>query len=168
MKLWDQLARRRRADAEETLRSPLAGKVIPLSSLRDETFSTGILGDGVGIIPTAGVLCAPADGRVEQTFETGHAITLVTDLGAELLLHIGMDTVELGGRHFEMLVKEGDRVAAGQELIRFDGRAIAGEGYELATPMVVTNADEYEIRVLARGKIAAGEPLLQVTRREKK
>ncbi len=154
-----------RARGEETLLSPLAGEVVPLETLRDETFAAGILGAGVGIVPTAGVLCAPVDGRVDQTFETGHAITLISDGGAEILMHIGMDTVELGGKHFELLVGAGERVKAGQALIRFEGKAIAEAGYELATPLVITNSQDYTIRVVGKGRIMTGDPLLKLTRR---
>ncbi|MBE6620354.1 MAG: PTS glucose transporter subunit IIA [Ruminococcaceae bacterium] len=156
---------KKRPGGEEMLSSPLAGEVVPLETLRDETFAGGILGTGVGVIPAAGVLCAPIDGRVDQTFETGHAITLVSEGGAEILLHVGMDTVELGGKHFELLVESGDRVRAGQELIRFDREAIARAGYELATPMVITNSQEYHISVVAKGRVMSGDPLLKLTRR---
>ena len=154
------------ARGEETLLSPLTGEVVALETLRDETFATGILGVGVGILPTVGVLCAPMDGRVDQTFETGHAVTLLSEGGAEILLHIGMDTVELGGKHFELLVGAGERVKAGQPLIRFDGEAIAGAGYELATPMVITNSQDYTVRVIGKGRVASGAPLLKLTRRK--
>ena len=156
---------KQRSDREEILSSPLTGEVVPLETLRDETFAGGILGSGVGVVPAAGVLCAPVDGRVDQTFETGHAITLVSDGGAEILLHIGMDTVELGGKHFDLLVESGTRVRAGQELIRFAREAIANEGYELATPMVITNSQEYHISVVAKGRVMPGDPLLKLTRR---
>jgi glucose-specific phosphotransferase system IIA component len=150
---------------EEILVAPLDGAVVPLTALSDETFAAGLLGDGVGIDPAGGVLCAPCNGRVEQTFDTGHAVTLQSDGGAEILLHVGMDTVALGGRHFDLLVRAGERVKAGQPLIRFDRAAIAEEGYVVATPVVVTNAREFEISVLAREQVTAGEPLLALKRR---
>ena len=151
---------------EEILVSPLEGGIVPLTALSDETFATGLLGDGVGIDPAGEVLCAPCNGQVEQTFDTGHAVTLISDGGAEILLHVGMDTVALGGRHFDLLVRAGERVKAGQPLIRFDRAAIAGEGYVVATPVVVTNAKEFELSVLARERVAVGEPLLALRRDE--
>ena len=154
-----------RRTVEEILVSPLDGAIIPLEALSDEIFATGLLGDGVGIDPACGVLCAPCSGQVEQTFDTGHAVTLISDGGAEILLHVGMDTVALDGRHFELLVRAGERVVIGRPLIRFDRAAIAEEGYVVATPVVVTNAREFEISVLAREQVTAGEPLLALKRR---
>lgn len=150
----------------EVLCAPLSGRVIPIDQVPDETFATCVLGDGIAILPLGGTLSSPADARVDQVFETAHAITLVTASGAELLLHIGIDTVELQGKHFEMLVKAGDRVSLGDALIRFDRESIATCGYDLTTPMVVSNSDDYVIEMMTTGDVAAGAPLLKLTKKE--
>jgi glucose-specific phosphotransferase system IIA component len=153
---------------EELLLSPLEGQVIPLEETPDETFATRILGDGMAILPTGGTLFSPADARVDQTFGTAHALTLVTDKGAELLLHVGIDTVELQGRYFELLVSPNDRVQAGDALIRFDRAAIIKADYNVITPMVVGNSDEYELEILTSGDVSVGSPLLKLKRKERK
>lgn len=157
-----------RAQEEITLLSPLDGRVVPLEAVADETFATKILGDGIAILPTGGRLCAPAAGRVAQTFDSGHAVTLVGEDGVELLLHIGIDTVKLKGEYFDIVVKEGERVSAGDVLVRFDRENILGCGFDVTTPMIVSNADEYEWEVVARGDVAVGAPLLRLKRKEKK
>ena len=152
---------------EIVLSSPLTGRVVPLDEVKDETFARRILGDGVAVCPVGkGELRAPADGRVEQVFETWHALTMITNGGAELLLHVGIDTVELGGKHFEMLVDEGDAVKTGDVLLNFDAEAIRAAGYDLATPMVVGNSDEYELQLVASGDVGAGMPLLKLVKKE--
>ena len=152
--------------AQEVLLSPLEGQIIPLEETPDETFATRILGDGVAMLPLGGTLFAPADARVDQTFGTAHALTLITDGGAELLLHVGIDTVELQGKHFELLVKAGNRVRAGDPLIRFDRAAIAKADYNVTTPLVISNSDEYELEVLASGTVKVGDPLIKLNRKD--
>ncbi|KRM96795.1 beta-glucosides PTS, EIIBCA [Liquorilactobacillus aquaticus DSM 21051] len=125
------------------INSPLSGKIISLSSIDDEVFSSGAMGKGIAIEPDEGILIAPAAGTVTLAFPTGHAVGLKLDTGAELLMHIGMDTVELDGKGFELLVKQGDKVAAGQKLLRFDIGLIKQAGFKLTTPIVVTNTKEY-------------------------
>ena len=122
-----------------------------------------MLGDGVAIEPSAGRLYAPADGVVDNLFDTRHAIGLVTDSGVEVLLHIGINTVELGGKYFEAHVEMGQKVRQGDLLITFDMEAIRAEGYLCTTPMIVCNTDDYE-SVTARlsGQVSAGTPLLDV------
>lgn len=152
---------------QEILCSPLEGRVVPIEQIPDETFATRILGDGAAILPLGGTLFSPADARVDQAFETSHAITLVTDSGAELLLHIGIDTVELQGRYFELLVKAGECVKAGDALIRFDNAAIRAADYNVITPMIVSNAQDYTLEVIATGDVKVGTPLIKLTRKEK-
>ena len=146
----------------ETLYAPLGGEVIPLHDVKDETFAKGILGDGVAIRPDTGVLCAPADGVIDTVFDTRHAVSMRTEGGAEILMHIGMDTVALKGEHFEALVREGQRVKVGDGLIRFDADAIRAAGYDLTTPMVIGNADEYRLTPTGAGQIDSGAPLLEL------
>ncbi len=137
-----------------TILSPMKGHVVPLSSVNDPTFAENILGEGSAIVPDSGLLVAPADGVVESVPDTCHAVMLTADSGAEILMHIGIDTVELDGRHFRSFVNSGDRVKAGDPLIEFDREAIAKEGYDLTTPVIITNPDSFgEIRTLVEQAI---------------
>ena len=152
------------ASAKDTvLAACLNGTVVPLAEVKDEAFSSGALGDGIAIEPADGELVAPADGEVSSTFDTHHAVGLTTDDGAELLMHIGIDTVKLGGKHFTYLVKEGDRVKKGQPLIRFELDAIKAEGYPVTTPLIVCNTDEYAaVTPRATGAVKQGDALLEL------
>ncbi|WP_338730453.1 beta-glucoside-specific PTS transporter subunit IIABC [Lactiplantibacillus plantarum] len=151
--------------AATKLSSPETGQIIPLSEVKDEVFSSGAMGKGVAIEPTDGVLYAPADGEVALVFPTGHAVGLNTTDGAEILMHIGMDTVELEGKGFETLVQKGETVKAGQPLVKFDIEAIKAAGYPVTTPMVVTNSKNYhdvKLAFPAATEVNATEPLLQL------
>ena len=147
--------------------SPLGGELISLSAVKDPTFSQEMLGKGVAIIPTEGQVVSPVDGRVDMVFDTGHAISLVADAGdnpAEILIHIGMDTVKLQGTHFTPLVNSGDRVKTGQPLIQFDLDAIAQAGYDITTPVVICNTASYSAVTPAPGpQITAGALILTLT-----
>lgn len=143
--------------------SPLAGELLPLSEVKDEVLSSGAMGEGVAVEPSEGVLHAPADGKVVMTFPTGHAIGMKTSDGAEILMHIGMDTVNLQGHGFETLVAKGDEVKAGDELVKFDIDAIHAKGYVVTTPIVVTNSKDYEkITVVSQGKVKVGQEILDL------
>ncbi|MCH5381453.1 PTS transporter subunit EIIC [Lactobacillus paragasseri] len=143
--------------------SPLAGELLPLSEVKDEVFSSGAMGEGVAVEPSEGVLHAPADGKVVMTFPTGHAIGMKTSDGAEILMHIGMDTVNLQGHGFETLVAKGDEVKAGDELVKFDIDAIQAKGYVVMTPIVVTNSKDYEkITVVSQGNVKVGQEILDL------
>lgn len=144
--------------------SPLSGTVVPLDEVKDEVFSQRILGDGVAVCPGEGRLCAPADGQVVQVFESKHAITMTTAGGAEILLHIGIDTVSLRGKYFDVKVSAGQTVRKGEVLVAFDIEGIRAEGYDVTTPMIVSNSDVFELCVLREGNVAVGEPLLRLTR----
>lgn len=133
--------------ATVTLPSPLTGEVKALSEAVDPVFAQGVMGKGVLIQPTEGVLVAPCDAEVSVLFPTKHAIGLVTAEGLELLMHIGVDTVNLDGQGFEACVKQGDQVKAGQTLIRFDLAAISAAGYPTETPLVITNQDAFTVTV---------------------
>ena len=152
-------------NAATKLSSPETGQIIPLSEVKDEVFSSGAMGKGVAIEPTDGVLYAPADGEVALVFPTGHAVGLNTTDGAEILMHIGMDTVELEGKGFETLVQKGETVKAGQPLVKFDIEAIKAAGYPVTTPMVVTNSKNYhdvKLAFPAATEVNATGPLLQL------
>ena len=142
--------------------SPLKGTAIPLVEVPDETFATGVLGLGAAVIPDAGKVVAPADGEVSTLFETKHAIGLSLDNGMEMLIHIGINTVELGGEGFTAHIADGDRVTRGQTLITFDKAFIEGKGYKMATPVIITNPDDYaEINFAAGGEINFLDQLIQ-------
>ena len=139
------------------------GEAIPLSEVKDEAFASGALGEGVAIEPSEGKLFAPADGTIETVFTTKHAVGMTTDDGTELLLHIGIDTVRLEGRHFEAYVEPDQHVKKGDLLVTFDIPAIRAEGYLCTTPMIVCNTDDYnEVKQLAGGSVRAGDDLLSV------
>ena len=152
------------AAAKDTVLSAcLNGTVVPLAEVKDEAFASGALGDGIAIEPIDGELVAPADGEISSTFETHHAVGMTTVDGAELLMHIGIDTVKLGGKHFTYLVNEGDKVKKGQPLIRFELEAIKAEGYPVTTPLIVCNTDDYAAVVAkASGTVKQGDALLEL------
>ena len=152
------------AAAKDTvLAACLTGTVVPLAEVKDEAFASGALGDGRAIAPAVGELVAPADGEISSTFDTHHAVGMTTVDGAELLMHIGIDTVKLGGKHFTYLVNEGDKVRKGQPLIRFDIEAIKAEGYPVTTPLIVCNTDEYAaVTPKASGTVKQGDALLEL------
>ena len=143
--------------------SPLEGTAIPMAQVKDETFAAEVLGKGVAVIPEKGQVKAPCNAVVETVFDTKHAIGLKADNGAELLIHIGVNTVELGGKYYETHVSEGDHVKAGQLLITFDMEKIKEEGYDVTTPLIVTNTDEYQdIKVLKTGKVDYKDHVLEL------
>ncbi|MDP4177833.1 MAG: PTS glucose transporter subunit IIA [Bacillota bacterium] len=121
--------------------APISGKVIDLKSINDKVFSEKLAGDGVAIEPTGNVIVAPADGTLSLVFKTGHAFSMKLNNGVELLVHIGLDTVELEGKGFEILVKEKKFVKCGQPIIKIDRDWILEKGYSLTTPVIITNPD---------------------------
>ncbi|MGL9788521.1 beta-glucoside-specific PTS transporter subunit IIABC [Enterococcus sp. DIV2469a] len=132
----------------EVLSKPVDGQVVALSEVNDEVFSSGMIGEGFGIIPTSGELIAPEDGEITMLFETNHAIGLKTRNGAELLFHIGLDTVQLEGKHFTPYVKAGDQVKQGQPLIQFDLDAIKAAGFDPIVICVVTNQENFMVKTI--------------------
>ncbi|HFR3425187.1 TPA: sucrose-specific PTS transporter subunit IIBC [Streptococcus suis] len=151
--------------AEETLVSPLSGDVVALENVNDPVFSSGAMGKGLAVKPTDGVVYTPADAEVTIAFETGHAYGLKTASGAEILIHIGIDTVSMNGNGFEKLVAAGDKVKAGTPLAKFDAAKIAEAGLDDTTMIIVTNtADFTEVSPLAEGTIAHGEAFLKVAK----
>lgn len=142
--------------------SPLKGKAIALTEVKDETFAAGVLGQGFAVLPEAGKVVAPFNGKVTTLFETKHAVGVTSDSGIEVLIHVGLNTVALEGKYFTALVKEGDTVRRGQTLLTFDQKAIAEAGYDTTTPVIVTNADDYAaVDVLCKGKVSFGEEVLR-------
>ena len=151
------------AAKDTVLSACLNGTVVPLADVKDEAFASGVLGNGIAIEPSDGELVAPADGEISSTFETHHAVGMTTADGAELLMHIGIDTVKLGGKHFTYLVNEGDKVKKGQPLIRFELEAIKAEGYPVTTTLIVCNTDDYAaVAAKASGTVKQGDALLEL------
>ncbi|MXN78095.1 phosphoenolpyruvate--protein phosphotransferase [Burkholderia sp. 4701] len=143
------------------LLAPLTGPIVPLADVPDPVFSGGMFGDGIGIDPLAGKLVAPCAGVVSHLARTGHAVTITTPQGAEVLLHIGIDTVELNGQGFTARVEAGARVAAGDLLIEFDQDAVARSAHSLVSVIAIANSDAFEVIARAHGTATAGEtPLL--------
>ena len=147
--------------------APLAGTVMPLDKVEDPVFSTGVVGQGAGISPADGktiVVTAPAAGTLAVAPASGHAYGITLDSGVEVLIHVGLDTVNLGGKGFDVKVKQGDRVTAGQELVRVDRKTIEDAGYSLTTPVLITNTDKFaSVEVIAEGEISPNAPLIRVT-----
>lgn len=141
--------------------SPLNGQVKELADIKDAAFASGALGKGVAIEPSEGKLFSPVNGTVSALFPTNHAIGITTDEGAEVLIHIGMDTVQLDGKYFTAHTSQGARVEKGQLLIEFNIDAIKAEGYEVTTPVVVTNHERYQLVTTPQRRLKAGDLLIQ-------
>lgn len=144
------------------LGSPANGKAVPISEVSDPTFGEGILGQGVAIQPTSNRVCAPCDAVVEMMFDTAHAVSLKAENGAEILIHVGLETVSLKGEHFKALVKTGDHVTAGQPLIEYDRAALVEKGFDTIIPVVICNTDAFEHVTAQTGEVSEGEPLLKL------
>ncbi len=153
-----------------TISSPMTGKVIPLTQVNDPTFAGELMGKGSAIIPTIGQALAPEDGEVVSLFRTKHAIGFVTHSGAEILIHIGIDTVKLDGQHFEAHVEAGSKVKKGDLLVSFDIDAIKQAGFEVTTPIIITNSDDYKDvqTIFMQDDIQAGDALLALNKSENK
>ncbi|OUP50015.1 beta-glucoside-specific PTS transporter subunit IIABC [Lachnoclostridium sp. An181] len=141
--------------------SPMQGKVIPLEKVKDATFSQGILGKGTAIVPEKGEVVAPFDGKIQVMFETGHAAGLVSEDGVELLIHIGMDTVELEGNYFHPKKASGDVVKKGEVILEFDKDEIVKAGYDITTPIIISNTDKFaDVSANAEGEVKELEEIL--------
>ena len=150
---------------ENILYSPLEGTAIPLSQVNDATFASEVLGKGMAVIPDKGEVVAPCDATVETVFDTKHAVGLSTESGMELLIHIGVNTVELGGKYYTAHVKDGDHVKKGQLLVSFDMDKIKESGYDVTTPLIVTNSDDYkDVKLLKEGFTASGDKVLEIVK----
>jgi PTS system beta-glucosides-specific IIC component len=146
-----------------TVISPVAGTVVDLKDVPDPVFAGGLVGPGVGVIPSSGTVIAPADGTVIVAPASGHAVGIRTVDGAELLVHIGIDTVNLAGRGFRPQVKTGQEVTAGEVLVEFDPDVITAAGYSLVTPVLVTNPTAFgSVTPVASGSVGQGDVLLTV------
>jgi PTS system beta-glucosides-specific IIC component len=142
---------------DQVVIAPVEGKIVPLSEIKDKAFAEGLLGKGVAIEPTKGEVVAPVDGEVTAFFPTLHAIGVTSNFGLELLIHVGLDTVKLNGKHFQALVKQGDKVKQGQALLKFDIAGIEKDGYSTQIPVIVTNTPAYTEVVPTRAEVADKE-----------
>jgi beta-glucoside PTS system EIICBA component len=136
------------SESDEFL-SPMQGKLIPIDQVADATFAKRILGDGIAIVPSVGKVYSPVNGTIQVMFKTGHAIGILSDMGDEILIHVGLDTVKLEGEGFTPKVSDGDRVAAGDLLLEFDIQYIESKGYDITTPIVITNQSATNKKVLS-------------------
>ncbi len=148
-----------------TLCAPLSGPVLTLGNVPDDVFASGAMGDGIAIDPLNDCLHAPFDGEIIHVARTGHALTIRAKNGAEVLMHVGIDTVELNGEGFALLVKNGARVSQGQALVQFDLDRIARQCKSLVSLIILTNGERFELRALAGRTVKVGEPLLQIVAR---
>lgn len=144
------------------LTAPVNGTLIPVEEVKDEVFSAGILGKGVGIIPADGKIFAPADGSIDSVFETNHAITLMAKNGGEILIHVGLDTVNLKGKGFKPMVKAGDSVKAGELLMEVNLEQIMSAGFDPTVIMVITNSDEFDISAESGKAVKKGDKVLKM------
>lgn len=142
--------------------SIMSGEVKDISYAPDPVFAEKFMGDGFVVFPTSGEIVAPVDGKVIMIYETKHAVAFRSDLGVEVLIHIGMDTVKLGGVGFEVLIEEGDKIKKGQSILKVDLEYIKSQGLETATPVVITNLGEGKVEMIKIGKVNAGDNVLSI------
>lgn len=151
--------------AGEVVAAPVQGKAVAISEVSDPTFGQEILGKGVAIIPSVGRVVAPVDGVVEMVFDTKHAVSMVSDSGIQILVHVGLDTVTLKGEPFKAYVEAGQKVKTGDLLLEFDIAAIQAAGLETITPMVICNTDDYkEIKTSVDKDVVTGDTVLTLVK----
>lgn len=150
------------ADQEETLKAVVSGQAIPLTEVKDEVFSSGVLGGGAAILPESGSICAPAAGTVTMVAETGHAVSIATPAGKEILIHVGIDTVQLKGQGFKVLVKTGDTVKAGTPLVDVDWALVRSKGYDTSVVVIATGTEPDQVELLTSGSITPDNDLMLV------
>ncbi len=148
---------------EIILYAPNSGTIDKLENVEDEVFAQKMMGDGAAIDPKDSIFTSPCDGRIVSVFPTKHAVGIETKDGLELMLHVGLDTVELKGKGFKSFVKDNDTVKKGDRLLKVNLKKVQKEGKPLITPLVITNMDLVEDISFKEGKIAAGEPFITVT-----
>ena len=154
------------APAEIAVTAPVAGQAVPLQAVSDPTFSEEILGKGAAIIPSEGKVVSPVDGTLDLVFDTGHAVSLTSSDGAEVLVHVGLDTVKLAGKHYTVHRKSGETVKRGDLLVEFDLEAIKAEGYDPITPVIICNSDAFaSIEAQTGAAVNAQGPLLTLKKK---
>ena len=150
---------------DSVLYSVSEGTAILLSQVNDATFASEVLGKGIAVIPSKGEVVAPCDAVVETVFDTKHAVGLSTESGMELLIHIGINTVELNGKYFTSHVKNGDHVKKGQLLVSFDMEKVKAAGYDVTTPLIVTNSDDYkDVKILSEDSVTPSDKVLEIVK----
>ena len=148
---------------DNTIYSPLTGFALPLSEVSDAVFATEMMGKGAAVVPTIGKIVAPCNGVIVSVFRTLHAVTIKADNGAEIIIHVGLDTVNLGGKHYESHVIDGQRIEVGDLLLTFDLKAIQAEGYDMVTPVIITNSADYQDVLMTDSiQITQGESLISL------
>lgn len=158
MKLFQNLFAK---DNSIRIGAPTEGKLVSIKEVSDPTFSEEVLGKGVAIIPADGKFYAPVDGTISTIFPTGHAAAITSSEGVEILIHIGLDTVKLEGKHFTIHAEEGQEIKKGELLLEADLDQIKAEGYDIITPVIICNSDEYsEIQMMEPGDVAQGDDIL--------
>ena len=163
--IGDKLAAEKDNPDDAVLYSISEGTAILLSQVNDATFASEVLGKGIAVIPSKGEVVAPCDATVETVFDTKHAVGLSTENGMELLIHIGINTVELEGKYYTAHVKAGDHVKKGQLLISFDMDKIKDAGYDMTTPLIVTNSDDYkDVKILQEGSVTPSDKVLEIVK----
>jgi len=151
---------------EIIIKSPIKGEIYPITEVRDQTFKDKLLGDGIAIYPEKGRVVSPVDGTVAIIFETNHACSIVSDSGAEILIHIGLDTVNLKGQYYKSYVNNDSKVKTGDLLIEFDIEKIRAAGYDLITPIVITNTSSYKsVEGIRQGHVEELEALMKIERK---
>ena len=147
----------------ETILAPMTGTAVAITEVPDPIFIEKILGDGIAIVPTEGKVVSPVDGTVSKVAETGHIYAVTSDNGVEVVIHVGLETVALNGKCFQIHVKEGDKVTRGQILVEFDMDAVQKAGYSLVTPVIITNTNQFaDIVTSASGTVDVADELLVV------
>ena len=150
---------------KEIICSPLNGMAVNCEGIKDLTFRGEMLGKTVAIRPTDGKVYAPADGKVDMLMETLHAVNMTSEKGAEILIHVGIDTVELNGKYFKSYIKTGDLVKRGDLLLEFDVEKIAAAGYNMIVPVIICNSDDYsEVEKILDKEIKVGETLMKLSK----
>ena len=150
-------------EERKVILAPVSGKAVPMSQVADPTFSQEILGKGVAIVPDSGTFVAPASGEVAVMFETKHAVSIKADCGAEFIIHIGMDTVNLKGQYFHACVAQGDKVKAGDKLVEVDLEKVKEAGYDVTTPIVICNTPDFPHMVCHSGMdVKALDPIIEL------
>lgn len=162
-KIWF-LNREKKIETEEgVVYSPLQGQVIPMEEVPDDTFAAKVLGDGMAVIPSEGVIYAPFDGWVEKVYDAKHAISISSMDGIELLIHVGIGTEELDGKFYETFVSDGDQIRKGERLLEFEIEGMKEAGYSTVTPVIVTNSDDYDaIYLEGKGMIDDQDILMKI------
>lgn len=160
MKLFQNLFTK---DSGIRIGAPAAGKLVSIKEVSDPTFSEEVLGKGAAIIPADGKFYAPVDGTVSTIFPTGHAAAITSSEGVEILIHIGLDTVKLEGKYFTIHAEEGQEIKKGDLILEADLDQIKAEGYDIITPVIICNSDEYsEIQMNEPGDVAQGDDILKL------